>query len=48
MSKPYINVLYLYKNFELKRGWAYNTYYTVGIPDNTKVKSNISTGFCLS
>ncbi len=20
--------LYLYKNFELKRGWAYNTYYT--------------------
>ncbi len=22
---PYISVLYLYKNFELKRGWAYNT-----------------------
>ncbi len=26
---PYISVLYLYKNIELKRGWAYNTYYTV-------------------
>ncbi len=22
---PYISVLGLYKNFELKRGWAYNT-----------------------
>ncbi len=26
---PYISVLYLYENLELKRGWAYNTYYTV-------------------
>ncbi len=32
-----ISVLYLYKNFELKRGWAYNTswaynmYYTVHV-----------------
>ncbi len=25
---PYISI-YMYKNFELKRGWAYNTYYTV-------------------
>ncbi len=24
-------LVYLYKNFELKRGWAYNSYYTVAI-----------------
>ncbi len=45
---PRTSVLYLYKNFELKRGWAYNTswayntYYTVHVIDLSESRSQVA------